>query len=59
MYLIFTDESGNTGNNLNDPDQPFHYIFGIYISYDKCLVLQDSIEAIAKEIYDPFTEWHS
>ena len=53
MYLFFTDESGNTGSNLLDPDQPYHYICGIYIQDDRCLALQESIENIAKGIFDP------
>lgn len=47
MYIAFVDESGNTGHKLRDPDQPYHYIGGICVEYEKCLALQNDIEKIA------------
>ena len=49
MFLVFIDESGNTGFNLRDPDQPYHHIGGVIVRYDRCIELQDAIEGIAIE----------
>ena len=51
MYLVFIDESGNTGFNFRDEDQPYHYIGGVIVRYNRCLQLQDAIEDIAINIY--------
>lgn len=32
MYLFYVDESGNTGTNLDTPDQPVHWIVAIGIT---------------------------
>jgi hypothetical protein len=49
VYVVFVDESGNTGSNLLDNAQPYHYIGGVVVQYDKCLDLQEDIEHIAEE----------
>ncbi len=55
MYLIFTDESGNTGKNLSDANQPVHYVGGIYIDHNYCLLVQQSVEDIAKAYFNPLS----
>ncbi|MEK7727196.1 MAG: hypothetical protein AAB354_02220, partial [candidate division KSB1 bacterium] len=35
MYLFPTDESGNTGWNLDSPDQPRHFLVAIGVHEDK------------------------
>ena len=40
MWLSYLDESGNTGGNLEDPDQPFHLIAAI-------MVPEDQVQALA------------
>ena len=44
MYLIYTDEAGNTGAH-RDPDQPIHMIGAM-------LVEDDKVEAIARQFAD-------
>ena len=35
MWLSYLDESGNTGRNLQDPDQPFHLIAAVMVPEDQ------------------------
>jgi hypothetical protein len=35
MYLIYVDESGNTGPNLDDPQQPMHLLAGVFVPEDE------------------------
>ncbi len=39
MYLFPTDESGNTGWNLDSPDQPLHFLLTLGIHEDKSAIL--------------------
>jgi hypothetical protein len=32
MYLVYVDESGNTGGNLLDPQQPVHFLAAVFVS---------------------------
>ena len=29
MYLFYIDESGNTGRDLDSPEQPVHWLVGV------------------------------
>jgi hypothetical protein len=31
MYLVYVDESGNTGGNLLDPQQPVHFLAAVFV----------------------------
>ena len=35
MWLSYLDESGNTGSNLDDPDQPVHLIAAVMVPEDQ------------------------
>jgi len=35
MYLIYVDEAGNTGRNLNDPQQPYHVVLALPVREDQ------------------------
>jgi hypothetical protein len=37
MYLIYVDESGNTGPRLDDAAQPFHFLVGVLVPEDTWL----------------------
>lgn len=39
MWLSYLDESGNTGGNLEDPDQPFHLIAAVMVPEDQIQAL--------------------
>jgi hypothetical protein len=40
MYLIYLDEAGNSGENLDDPLQPFHVMAGVIIRDSNWLTLE-------------------
>jgi hypothetical protein len=49
MHLVYFDESGNSGNNLNDPDQPI-FVLGALIVPETCWQsVEDELEqAVAR-----------
>ncbi|MCY3635504.1 MAG: DUF3800 domain-containing protein [bacterium] len=52
MWLSYLDESGNTGGNLEDPDQPFHLIAAVMVPEDQIQPLStafDHLPAFARE----------
>jgi hypothetical protein len=40
MYLIYLDESGNSGNNLNDAQQPIFVLCAMIVPVDQWLRLE-------------------
>lgn len=46
MHLIYLDESGNTGNNLNDPQQPIFLLSAMVLPEDQWQSLEASLQAI-------------
>lgn len=50
MYLIYLDESGNSGSNLNDPAQPIHYIGAIIIHSSQWLAIEQQVEQLVTDI---------
>jgi hypothetical protein len=40
MYLVYFDESGNTGNNLNDLQQPVFLLCALAVEKDKWLTVE-------------------
>lgn len=52
MWLSYLDESGNTGGNLEDPDQPFHLIAAVMVPEEQVQALSASfhhLPAFAEE----------
>ena len=45
MYLIYFDESGNTGNNLNDAQQPVFVLCALAVPKDKWLQVEQDLHA--------------
>jgi len=45
MYLIYFDESGNTGNKLNDPQQPLFVLCALAVPEDKWLQVEQDLQA--------------
>lgn len=45
MYLVYIDESGNTGANLDSPDQPIHWL--IALAATPAMVTQIETEMLA------------
>ena len=53
MWLSYLDESGNTGGNLEDPDQPFHLIAAVMVPEDQVLALSAAFHNLAAFAEEP------
>ena len=52
MHLIYLDESGNSGNNLSDPQQPV-FVLGALVVPEACwLALENDVEGIIAPFRD-------
>ena len=51
MYLIYLDESGNTGNNLNDTQQPVFVLCALAVPETKWLQVEQDLHAEIEKIY--------
>ena len=49
MHLIYLDESGNTGNNLNDPDQPVFVLCALIVPESHWLDLERDLLRLLDE----------
>ena len=50
MYLIYLDESGNTGAR-KDPDQPVHLIAGLIVHESRIRTIEEAVFSIIKKHY--------
>ena len=53
MWLSYLDESGNTGGNLEDPDQPFHLIVAVMVPEDQVQALSTAFHHLPAFIEGP------
>lgn len=53
MHLIYLDESGNSGNNLNDPDQPIFLLCAMIVPEDKWLRLERELARVVDKHFPP------
>ena len=51
MYLIYFDESGNTGTNLRDTQQPIFVLCALAVPKDKWLQVEQDLHAGVEAIY--------
>ncbi|MGK0187491.1 MAG: hypothetical protein ACI9R3_003279 [Verrucomicrobiales bacterium] len=51
MHLIYVDETGNTGTNLNDPEQPIFLLGALVISEDKWRPLEEELEHCLEQYF--------
>ena len=51
MYLIYFDESGNTGNNLNDPQQPLFILCALAVPEDKWLQVEQDLQVETEKFF--------
>jgi hypothetical protein len=51
MYLIYLDESGNTGNNLNDTQQPIFLLCALAVPKDKWLEVERDLQAEVEKVF--------
>ena len=47
MLFCYLDESGNTGNRLDDPVQPYHYLVAVMVREDKVPMLSERLDELA------------
>lgn len=63
MHLIYLDESGNTGNNLNDPQQPIFVLSALIVPVDVWQDLEKDLNACLKDhfpsLYENNVEVHA
>ncbi len=53
MYLVYFDETGNTGNNLNDPQQPIFLLCAMLVHKDQWQALESDLQRLC---FDRFGE---
>lgn len=53
MHLIYFDESGNTGNNLNDPQQPLFVLCALAVPESAWLNVERDLSAQVQQICPP------
>ena len=53
MHLIYFDESGNTGNNLNDAQQPVFVLCALAIPEAKWLQVEHDLQAEIEKVFAP------
>ena len=49
MHLVYIDETGNTGKNLNDPQQPIFLLCAMLIHKDNWQNLEKMLQSICDE----------
>jgi hypothetical protein len=55
MYIFYLDDSGNTGTNLDDPNQPIHFLAGIGVPANNIRKIEDEIEK-NHPIFSPYSQ---
>jgi hypothetical protein len=53
MHFIYLDESGNTGNNLNDSAQPIFVLGALIVPEEKWLKLEEELTAAIDRSFPP------
>lgn len=51
MYLIYLDESGNSGNNLNDSEQPCFVLCAMIVAEAKWLSLERGLQGVVDQFF--------
>ncbi len=52
MHLIYLDESGNSGNNLTDPQQPVFVLGALIVPETKWVSIETSILQVVSDYFD-------
>ena len=63
MYLFYIDESGNTGRDLDSPEQPVHWLVGVGVESTRLPKVERDLRDLARhycpgEARDPDFEFH-
>lgn len=48
MWFAYMDETGNTGRNLDDPDQPIHFVLTMAVDESRVTALHEHIRGTAR-----------
>jgi hypothetical protein len=51
MHLIYFDESGNTGNNLNDHQQPIFVLCALAVPEDRWLQVEQGLQVETEKFF--------
>ena len=51
VYLYFIDEAGNTGRDLDNTEQPFHYLVALEVPTEKTLEIRHAVRDIAMSLF--------
>ena len=51
MQFIFIDETGNSGLDLDNTEQPYHILFGVIIEHKLLPTIQNELLEISKQYY--------
>jgi hypothetical protein len=54
MYLIYMDEAGNSGRNLDDPDQPIHVVAAAIVRDTKWKELERHHDDFCKKAWENY-----
>ncbi len=60
MIICYLDESGNTGRQLGDPDQPFHVLVAVMVREDRIQEMSQRLDDLAARAptREKLTEYH-
>jgi len=50
MHLVYLDESGNTGKNLGDPQQPVFLLCAMLVHKDRWQMLENSLQQVCNDL---------
>lgn len=56
MHLVYFDESGNSGNNLNDSDQPIFVLGGLIVPEADWQAVEQDLEASLSKHFPALAE---
>lgn len=54
MHLIYLDESGNSGNNLSDPQQPIFVLGALIVPEQKWKAIEEAVTEQVEFFFEGF-----
>ena len=49
VYLVYLDEAGNTGRNLEDPQEPIHVVGAVIVRNQQWLQIEAALDKIVDD----------
>jgi hypothetical protein len=56
MYLVYVDESGNTGTNFNDAQQPIFVLSSLIVPEERWLAIERELEKSIRDLFPELAE---